>query len=92
MDEILATGIDSALTITIFVLIIGSYAFVAKAVLGERKGVTKMEFDKHKESVQFKDNCTEIVKRIEQRSDDRHKEVTKGLDRIESLIRNGGGQ
>ena len=42
--------------------------------------------NKMKESVQFKDNCFEIVKR----QDERHKEIKEDLKEIKQLIRNGG--
>ena len=81
---------DTAITVTLFTLIIGSYGFIIKFILNNKQGVSRMEFDKHKDSVQFKDNCTEIVKRIEQRADDRHTEIKEGMRRIEDLIKNGG--
>ena len=81
---------DTAITVTLFTLIIGSYGFIIKFILNNTQGVSRMEFDKHKDSVQFKDNCTEIVKRIEQRADDRHTEIKEGMRRIEDLIKNGG--
>lgn len=76
-------------TITIFVLIIGCYAFIAKFIVQDRKGVSKMDFEKHKEAVQYKDNCAEIVKRIEQTANDRHTDVKEDLREIKQLIRNG---
>lgn len=83
---------DTAIIVTQFTLIVGCYAFIVRFLLNSRTGVSKMDFEKHKDSVQYKDNCQEIVKRIEQRADDRHKEVCKGIDRIEKLIRNGNGK
>ncbi len=61
---------DTAIQVTMFTLIIGCYAFIARFILINKSGVSKMDFDKHKESVQYKDNCSEIVKRIEQRADE----------------------
>lgn len=80
---------DTAITVTLFTLIIGSYGFIIKFILNNKSGVSKMDFEKHKDSVQYKDNCQEIVKRIEQRADDRHTEIKEGMSRIENLIRNG---
>jgi len=80
---------DTAIQVTMFTLIIGCYAFIARFILINKSGVSKMDFDKHKESVQYKDNCSEIVKRIEQRADDRHVEIKDGMKRIETLIKNG---
>ena len=50
----------------------------------------KKEFEEHKKSVQFKDTCAEVVKRIDEKSEDRHKTITKTLERIEALILNNG--
>ena len=83
---------DTAITVTLFTLIIGSYGFIIKFILNNRSGVTQMEFGKHKDSVQYKDNCSEIVKRIEQRADDRHAEIKEGMKRIEDLIKNGNSR
>ena len=83
---------DTAITVTLFTLIIGSYGFIIKFILNNKSGVTQIEFEKHKGSVQYKDNCSEIVKRIEQRADDRHSEIKEGMKRIENLIRNGNSQ
>jgi hypothetical protein len=58
-------------------------------MLGLRKA-DKKEFEKHKESVQYKDTCTEVVKRIDKCAEERHKTVTDSLERIEGLIRKNG--
>jgi len=61
-----------------------------------KNGITRAEFDKHKDSVQYKDNCEQIVKRMdaafiaqekmfrlmEKRIEDHFRDVKK-------LIRNG---
>jgi hypothetical protein len=70
-------------------MIIGAYGFILKFILSERKGVSRMDFEEHKKSVQYKDVCSEIVKRIEQKADDRHSEVKEDLAEIKQLIRNG---
>ena len=80
---------DVAIQVTLFTLIIGCYAFIARFIIMNKSGISNTEYEKHKESVQYKDNCSEIVKRIEQRSDDRHREIKEGMARIESLIKNG---
>ena len=83
---------DSISIVTVFVLIIGAYGFIAKFLLQEKKGVSKADFAEHKKIAQYKDNCGEIVKRIEQRANDRHTDVKDDLREIKELIRirNGG--
>ncbi len=49
-------------------------------------GMLWRSLGKLKESVQYKDNCIEIVKR----QDERHKEIKDDLKEIKQLIRNGG--
>ena len=66
-------------------VVLGTIGFVTAAY-----GITvKLLWSKFN-GVQYKDNCSQIVKRIEQRADDRHFELTRSLDRIEKLIKNGG--
>ncbi len=50
----------------------------------------KRELEDHKKTVQYKDTCAEVVKRIDEKSEERHKTVNDALVRIESLIRNNG--
>jgi len=47
--------------------------------------VSKMEFEKHKGMVQYKDNCFEIVKRMDGRFDN----VDSQLHEVKTLIKNG---
>lgn len=51
--------------------------------------IVKMLWSKFN-NVQYKDNCVEIVKRIDERADERHEAITKSLENIENLIKNGG--
>ena len=48
--------------------------------------ITKIEFEKHKDVVQYKDNCREIVKRMDGRFDN----VDTQLTRVEKLIVKNG--
>lgn len=43
-----------------------------------------------KDKIQYKDVCSEIVKRIEEKGDERHQEVKEDLKEIKNLIRNNG--
>lgn len=45
---------------------------------------------KMKDKVQYKDVCFEIVKRIEEKGDERHQAVKEDLEEIKDLIRNNG--
>ena len=46
--------------------------------------ITKTEFEKHKDSVQYKDNCTEVVKRMDMRFDN----IDERLGEVKQLIKN----
>lgn len=46
-------------------------------------GISRIEFDKHKESVQYKDNCTEIVKRMDGRFD----KLDENFKEVKNLLR-----
>ena len=52
----------------------------------------KKEFDEHKKSVQYKDTCVALVAGQEKLAEERHTTVTKALERIEGLIKNGNGK
>ena len=55
--------------------------------------VTRHEFDEHKKSVQYKDNCEQIVKRLDEanRSHElRFNSIDKQFDEVKLLIKNGG--
>jgi len=62
----------------------------AIGLLWRQMNKNKDEFDKHKESVQYKDTCAEVVKRIDQSAQERHKATTDTLERIETLIKRNG--
>ena len=57
----------------------------SKKTNGANVPVSKMEFDKHKDVVQYKDNCIEIVKRMDGRFDN----VDSQLHEVKDLIKNG---
>ncbi len=48
--------------------------------------ISRNEFESHKKSVQYKDNCEQIVKRIDGRFD----RIDEQFDDVKELIRNGG--
>ena len=83
-------------TIAIFGAIIGVYGWLIKVTMFSKNGkkngdyVRMAEFEKHKEAVQYKDTCTEIVNRIDERAKDRHKDTKEDLKEIKELIRNNG--
>ena len=62
----------------------------AIGLLWRQMNKNKDEFDKHKESVQYKDTCAEVVKRIDQSAQERHNATTDTLERIETLIKRNG--
>ena len=72
MDNNILLGIVSL----VFVVNSGGFAMLWKHI------------SKMKESVQFKDNCYEIVKR----QDERHKEIKEDLKEIKQLIRFRNGE
>ncbi len=54
----------------------------------------RREFEEHKKSVQYKDTCTEVVKRQDERHEeikDTCIEIKKDIKEIANLIRNGHG-
>ena len=59
-------------------------------------GITKAEFEKHKDSVQYKDNCEQIVKRMdaafvaqEKMFKAMEKRIEEHFSDVKKLIRNG---
>ena len=66
---------DIWITRVIIAALIGIYGFFVKHLFSH---VEKLDLDKLKESVQYKDTCEEIVKRL----DGNHREVCNKLDRI----------
>jgi hypothetical protein len=81
---------DTALFVTIFVMILSAYGFIIKFIISTKTAVTQSEFDKHKAVVQYKDTCGEIVRRIDEKADGRHQELKEDMAEIKNLIRNGG--
>jgi hypothetical protein len=48
--------------------------------------VGRPEFEKHKEAVQYKDNCEQIVKRIDQNFHERKQDMDKRFDKVENCL------
>jgi hypothetical protein len=48
--------------------------------------ISRSEFEKHKDSVQYKDSCEQIVKRI----DAAFEKIDEQFENVKELIRNGG--
>ena len=67
-DRILFGGIIAAIT--------GMYAFFIAHIRGH---ATRSELDRFKDAVQYKDNCNEIVKRIENAQKDNSDKLDKLL-------------
>jgi len=60
---------DNKVLLGIFAAIAGCYGWLIKHLMNSKNIVTKEEFADHKKSVQYKDNCAEIVKRIDGKLD-----------------------
>lgn len=60
---------DNKVLMGIFAAIAGCYGWLIKHLMNSKNIVTKDEFARHKEAVQYKDNCGEIVKRIDEKLD-----------------------
>ena len=74
-----------------------SIATVVIIINGGAIGLLWRQMNKNKEEVeeqikelQTKETCVEVVKRIDQRAEDRHATITGTLERIESLIKKNG--
>lgn len=61
------------------------FAYTKGRKTNESISVSKTEFDKHKCAVQYKDNCIEIVKRMDGRFDN----IDSQLHEVKDLIKNG---
>ena len=70
----------------IAVIIIREFITYVKVTRKSGDHVTRDEFEKHKESVQYKDTCREIVTRI----DGGFAEIKDDFKEVKDLIRNGG--
>jgi hypothetical protein len=62
------------------------FDFIKSAKNKNNEYVLKSEFEKHKDSVQYRDTCAEIVKRI----DNGFEDIRKDFNEVKDLIRNGG--
>lgn len=80
---------DNKILIAIFAAIGGTYAWLIKHLMNSKNIVTYEEFSKHKEAVQYKDNCNEIVERIESKIESTAEIQNIKLDQIKTLIENG---
>lgn len=60
---------DNKILMGIFAAIAGCYGWLIKHLMNSKNIVTQDEFARHKDSVQYKDNCGEIVKRIDEKLD-----------------------
>ena len=87
--------IDNTTLTAVFIAIIGVYAMINKFVLNN-KPVSNADFEKHKENVQYKTNCAQIVMRMEASisavaavQNEKFKNIEAGLDRIERCIKDG---
>ena len=72
---------------------------VIKLFTNKNTGISRSEFEKHKDSVQYKDNCQEVVKRIEtsisavaevqgQQIEGLEKKFDSGFGELKDLIKN----
>ena len=59
-------------------------------------GITRNEFERHKDSVQYKDNCEQIVKRMDAAFESQEKmlklmerRIEEHFEDVKKLIRNG---
>jgi len=77
---------DNKVLMAIFGAIGGTYVWLIKHLMNSKNIVTSEEFSKHKESVQYKDNCSEIVERIEAKIESTAEIQNIKLDQIKELI------
>jgi len=67
------------------------FSFLKQKKNGEL--ISRDEFDRHRRSVQYKDNCEQIVKRLDEANkaqETRFNNVDKQFDEVKVLIKNGG--
>jgi len=89
--SIVGIGAGGALAI---IIIRETYSFV-KSYTNNRNGgeyIKRSEFDEHKKSVQYKDNCEQIVKRLDEANKSqelRFNSMDKQFDEVKTLIRSG---
>lgn len=89
---IVEIGAGGALAI---VILKTTFDFV-KSTRANRNGVSRGEFEKHKDSVQYKDNCEQIVKRMdaafiaqEKMFRAMEKRIEEHFSDVKKLIKNG---
>lgn len=61
--------IENKTLIAIFGAIAGCYCWLIKILLNGKNVVTKQEFTRLENTVQYKDTCNEVVKRIDEKLD-----------------------
>lgn len=73
-----------------------SFLKTQKANKNGSSGITRSEFEKHKDSVQYKDNCEQIVKRMDAAFESQEKmfkmmenRIIEHFNDVKKLIRNG---
>ena len=89
---IIEIGAGGALVI---VILKTTFDFV-RSTKNSKNGVSRVEFEKHKDSVQYKDNCEQIVKRMdaafvaqEKMFRAMEKRIEEHFSDVKKLIRNG---
>jgi hypothetical protein len=96
MDTSIITevGIGGAVAIIIIREVLN---FVKEKKNNNSNSISRREFDKHKESVQYKDNCEQIVKRIDAAFEAQEKmfkmmekRIEQHFREVKKLILNGG--
>jgi hypothetical protein len=92
--SIVEIGAGGALAIVILREV---FNFIKNQRFTKNGGVTRTEFEKHKDSVQYKDNCKQIVKRIDAAFEAQEKmfrlmekRIEEHFSDVKKLIRNGG--
>jgi hypothetical protein len=76
-------GAGGALSIVIIKMV---FDFIKSAKNKNNEYVLKSEFEKHKDSVRYKETCEQIVKRI----DNGFEDIRKDFKEVKDLIRNNG--
>jgi hypothetical protein len=92
--SIVEIGAGGALAIVILREV---FNFIKNQRFNKNGGVTRTEFEKYKDSVQYKDNCEQIVKRVDAAFEAQEKmfrlmekRIEEHFSDVKKLIRNGG--
>jgi hypothetical protein len=74
---------------TVLMFFIGIYSWVAKHLWGhvtkDDLNRTLLEVEKMRDSVQYKDNCAEVVKRLDADSKQTHQMLERILNKLDGL-------